>query len=158
MAAFVTEWLQPLLSEEVLQKAPQIPKAIENALSSPTSKGSSTFDRIASGPAYQGKVKDMLKDLIPSILPQYEEASASVDDSEAMRLVAQGSAVDKAQKDAALRFVDIRLPPGAPCGANSRGSDCEAACKYRRRRRCSLPQPNVHLATPRPTMFVRGRH
>merc|ERR1719491_1590067 len=93
MAQFTRKVFSPRirgLSNEVkAQKLPNVDRAIERALAEPTERGNTVFNRIATGKQYRGNMVDLLQDVVPELVPMFNEAMTPLTDTESFSLLVE---------------------------------------------------------------------
>jgi len=106
---FTRDYLSPALARHNrLDKVPDMPNIIADALAQPSSSGMGAFRKLGTGRIYRGNAYDMVKDVAPEILPQYVEATDELTDMEVLAPVIQSrkSSVSSDRIDAAMRCLD----------------------------------------------------
>ena len=143
LETFARDYLSPALARDNrLDKVPDMPNIIADALAQPSSSGVGAFRKLGTGRIYRGNAYDMVKDVAPEILPQYVEATDELTNMEVLAPVIQSrkSAVSSDRIDAAMRCLDdfpLRDDSGNTesdqdeddCSCpKSNGKECERDC------------------------------
>lgn len=102
-AAFVTDHLLPYLGKHpsVLEKLPDLPALIDQALAHSPTKGSFVFQRLGAGPKYKGKLEALIRDIAPQLLVLYEQASHPLTEEETLQCIIREriSTIDVSHED-----------------------------------------------------------
>jgi len=137
MARFVTEILNPTVRPTenitIQKKAPNYYKGMEFALGCiPSSKGvPRRFSRMASGRTYRGNLTEMVSDVAPELMPQYNEARKPLSEETVTSTLIQSSSVSEQLKDAATQCLQMDLSNDGSSfggGAQKPGVNCEKQC------------------------------
>lgn len=109
LESFVKNQLSPAIAKDNrLDKVPDMPDIIADALEQPPSSGAGAFRKLGTGRIYRGNTREMVSDIAPEILPSYLEASKELTDMEAMTTVIEScrTTVSKDRIDAAMRCLE----------------------------------------------------
>ena len=110
LQSFVRDFLVPALAGDGgrMDKVPDLPAIIEDALAGPRSRGASAFRKLGTGRVYRGDAMAMIRDVAPGLVPKYVEATREMTELDTLSSFIQSRSGDvgKERIDGAMRCLE----------------------------------------------------